>query len=192
MPVGDGKAHIRRYSPSIAAGATHDIYVPHTWVLVDFAGTDGEIEIGINDGSLAAIKPQMSLELPREQTKLTLRNTSGGTIAVQVWTSDGKIEFHGTEIAGTVSVADVGASSFDADSVTVTTTATEIRPVNTDRKALTIYNHGASTVFVGPAGVTTASGLPVLPSVPFDVPGTDEIYGIVASGSVDVRWFEGE
>lgn len=59
--------------------------------------------------------------------------------------------------------------------------------------SLAVYNNGASTVYIGGSGVTTANGAPVAagswgPS--FDLNAQDRLYGIAASGTVEVRVIE--
>lgn len=75
--------------------------------------------------------------------------------------------------------------------VAVAVTATLIRAANTTRSNIHIRNNGAATVFLGTdTSVTTANGY----ALPAGGEFTDEwwpgaIYGIVASGTVDVRYF---
>ena len=59
------------------------------------------------------------------------------------------------------------------------------------RRALIVYNNGSSTIYLGPAGVSTSGGFPLLPgqSVSLEV-GALVIYGIVASGTVEARVME--
>ena len=59
------------------------------------------------------------------------------------------------------------------------------------RRVLWLYNNGAATIFLGPAGVTTANGFPLLPgqSVALEV-GVLVMYGRVATGTVEMRVME--
>lgn len=76
--------------------------------------------------------------------------------------------------------------------VSVATTATAL-PASAlaARRVLWIYNNGTATIFLGPAGVTTSNGFPLLPgqSVSLAVGGL-VIYGIVATGTVETRVME--
>jgi hypothetical protein len=76
--------------------------------------------------------------------------------------------------------------------VSVATTATAL-PASAlaARRVLWIYNNGAATIFLGPAGLTTSNGFPLLPgqSVSLAV-GDLVIYGIVATGTVEARIME--
>lgn len=74
--------------------------------------------------------------------------------------------------------------------VTVTTTATELSAgredyVETSRICVAVPT-GGHTVYVGGAGVTSATGFPVAAGQSFadDLDGGEELYGIVASGDV--------
>ena len=76
--------------------------------------------------------------------------------------------------------------------VSVATSATAL-PASalSGRRVLWIYNNGSATIFLGPAGVTTSNGFPLLPgqSVSLAV-GALVVYGIVASGTVEARVME--
>lgn len=59
--------------------------------------------------------------------------------------------------------------------------------------AVSVYNDGAETVFIGPAGVTTGTGYPVAAGQHLAVTlgGQDEaVYAIAATGPVNVRILE--
>lgn len=81
--------------------------------------------------------------------------------------------------------------------VTVATTATRLDTTDeTDSvsgSSIAVYNNGSAIVYVGGSDVTTANGAPVAasswgPSLDLD-PG-EAWYGIVASGTVEVRVLE--
>lgn len=82
------------------------------------------------------------------------------------------------------------------NSVTVTDTATEIVGANSSRRNLTIVNNGSNTVFIGPdSSITTANAIPLYASSTRDSDVIPEgykgaIYGIVESGSENVRYWE--
>ena len=76
--------------------------------------------------------------------------------------------------------------------VSVASTATSILAANTSRKAAFIANNGTQTVYLGRDNtVTTANGLPLAAGQTWpDDTSTDAWYGIVASGTCDVRFLE--
>lgn len=83
-----------------------------------------------------------------------------------------------------------------AYAVTVGTTATHLTDDGSHAYAFTqslaFYNAGAVTVYLGRSGVTTATGYPLAAGEHFaaDLSETqDEVYGIVASGTAEVRVF---
>ena len=84
----------------------------------------------------------------------------------------------------------------DARAVSVGTTATRLDTAsetdNVRGSSVAIYNNGASTVYVGPSDVATADGYPLAAGehLSVDVDDADGIYGIVASGTVEVRVLE--
>lgn len=61
-----------------------------------------------------------------------------------------------------------------------------------DRKNITLFNNGTTTIFLGDASVTTVSGHPVLAQTGFsaDYGGQAALYGICAAGTNDVRVLE--
>lgn len=82
-------------------------------------------------------------------------------------------------------------------SKTILTTATLIVPANCRRKSLSIANTSSSTiVYIGPDNtVTTNNGLPLYENQTRDTDKIAEgwigdIYGIVSSGTVDLRYWE--
>lgn len=79
-----------------------------------------------------------------------------------------------------------------ATAVTVTTSAT-LLPASalTGRISLCVYNNGAATIYLGPSGVTAASGFPLPAGGAFcDDVGAQAYYGIAAAGTVEARVLE--
>jgi len=96
-------------------------------------------------------------------------------------------------VTGTVNVGNWRTSSTGSyGSVSVGTSATQILASNSNRKALIIYNNGDTTVYIGlDSNVTTTSGMPLPPYAYMHVKDyTGPVYGIVSSGSADVRYVE--
>ena len=80
--------------------------------------------------------------------------------------------------------------------VSIGTTATQIVPFSlTGRRSLIVCNNGSATVYIGftSTDCTTASALPLLPGSCISF-GTrvGELWGIVSSGTVEVRVWEDE
>jgi hypothetical protein len=82
------------------------------------------------------------------------------------------------------------------NTISVADSATLIVAANSARKGLLIVNAATSTVYLGPdANITTANGIPLLQNGSFNNAGLDaafrgSVYGIVASGTADVRYWE--
>lgn len=82
------------------------------------------------------------------------------------------------------------------NTVTVGNTATLIVAANNNRKGLIVFNNGSANLFIGPdTAVTTANSLPMIPLATFSQSGERDvyrgaIYGIVASSTNDVRYWE--
>lgn len=84
--------------------------------------------------------------------------------------------------------------AIETAAVTVATTATAIAVGGGEDRFSTITvkpaESGSAEVYVGPAGVTTATGLPLGGGISFDLQAGEALYGIVASGTVAVRVME--
>lgn len=82
------------------------------------------------------------------------------------------------------------------NAVTVTNSATLIVAANPGRRNLTIVNHGSVDIFIGPdSSVTASNGIPFYSGSTRDqdkIPEgyTGAVYGITASSSSDVRYWE--
>lgn len=78
---------------------------------------------------------------------------------------------------------DYGSASFATGQVAVTTSATQIVPARSGRLAVTIILNGAADVFLGVAGVTTATGVLLLgvKGSSITIPTQAAVFGISAS-----------
>lgn len=89
---------------------------------------------------------------------------------------------------------EIQPTNFDQQTpVNIGTTATQILPVNTNRKGFYICNNGDETIFLGNSSVTTATGLPFYPGDVLseeDLPVTAAIYGRVEADTEQVRILE--
>ena len=91
---------------------------------------------------------------------------------------------------GSLKVVDMPNISILGTAVSVTNTATALPAAAlANRRMVIIQNRGNNSIFVGPAGVTTANGLevPKYSSVELNAGPGVALYGITAAGSSDVR-----
>jgi len=81
------------------------------------------------------------------------------------------------------------ASAVTAAAVTVGATAVLVSALNTDRRSVTIQNLGAADIYIGPAAVTTATGLKIAASGGIGTLSgtTAALYGISGSAGNNVR-----
>lgn len=88
--------------------------------------------------------------------------------------------------------------AFQYNAVSVGSTATQILPSNPARRGCLVLNNGSSTMYLGmDANVTTSNGFPIAAGSSLSNSGEHEdwrgaIFGIVVTGSVDVRFWEWE
>jgi hypothetical protein len=69
------------------------------------------------------------------------------------------------------------------------TVPTLVMPAGSMREVYRLTNVGASTIYLGGAAVTTANGYPLAAGAEFVGVGPSAVYGIVASGTIDVRYY---
>ena len=99
------------------------------------------------------------------------------------------------EIQSLIDVAFPGVDTGTYGAVSVGTAATLIKAANTSRISIQITNLDLTTLYFGfDASVTTANGFPLDQFDTISFTGSDlyrgAVYGIVGSGTIDVRWFE--
>ena len=99
------------------------------------------------------------------------------------------------ETTGLINVLFPSSSTGEVGAVSVGTSATLIKAAKSDRVSLKITNGGTETVYIGfDSGVTTSNGFPILTQDVLDFSGNDlytgVVYGIVGTGSSDVRYLE--
>lgn len=86
--------------------------------------------------------------------------------------------------------------AIETAAVTVATTATALATGGGEGRGsittVTVKPAAADSaeVYLGPAGVTVATGLPLGGGISFDLTASDALYGIVATGTVAVRVME--
>ena len=95
------------------------------------------------------------------------------------------------DVIGTIDATGVNIAH---GAVSVTTTATKIPTTNlANRKAIVVRNcHATEKLYLGGSGVTTANGYWLNPteSLSFDLSAGAQLYGICATGTVEVRYIE--
>lgn len=83
------------------------------------------------------------------------------------------------------------AANLTVGAVSVTSTQTSIRATDATRTSLVIQNLGPSDLYIGETGVTTANGFLVSVGDSMgDIQFTGQIFGITASGTADVRYWD--
>lgn len=86
---------------------------------------------------------------------------------------------------------EVDDTSYLSTSATITTSASELKVGASrlsGRQNLIVFNKGSSTIYIGPSGVTSSTGIPVEANQMFSYPFGQNIavYAITSSGSSTV------
>jgi len=107
------------------------------------------------------------------------------------WGDDGTASFTATATPLPTTAATGGTIRASAVSVGTTATALPAAALASRRRVI-VQNLGATTVYLGGTSVTAAAGLAVRPegAIALDLLETAALYGIVASGTADVRVLE--
>ena len=89
----------------------------------------------------------------------------------------------------------VGSAAFAASQASIGTAATQIvaaraGAAGTGRIAVTLYNAGSVTIYFGPSGVTTTTGMPLPAGASATINTQAAIYGIAASGTQTIGVME--
>ncbi|MGA8169570.1 MAG: hypothetical protein WB816_01840 [Methylocystis sp.] len=103
--------------------------------------------------------------------------------------------FSGGGSGGGTNAPPVGAASLATSQASVGTSAAQIVAARagasgTGRVAATLYNAGSSTIYFGPSGVTTTSGMPLYAGASATIDTTAAIYGVAAIGTQTIGVME--
>jgi hypothetical protein len=159
---------------------------------IRFAGAGGSTEAAAGAGVTTA--STLRCVLPTDQTAIPA--TQSGTWNVRVQDTSGNgIESAITEVVGTnrgllIRPVDKTLTAPVITAVSCGTTSTAL-PTTAGRKTICIENEGGGDIFIGPTGVTTATGFPIgVNSFWCDDVGSQAYFCINAAGTNDVRVLE--
>ena len=96
--------------------------------------------------------------------------TNSDSVGAYLRGADGSLATNttvGAKVAVDVNLADGGAANiaYAAVSLSISTTQTQVKVGASNlagRKSVIMYNSGLNTVYFGPSGVTTSTGIPIL------------------------------
>lgn len=122
---------------------------------------------------------------PKDEQPCALQLDSEGNLFVSIAGSENPASVIGT-------VKEQGASNVASGQVTITSAGVQIVGIRATREAVVIVNLGTTPVYIGPVGVTTATGVLLIGVVgaAVSIPTTAALYGIVASTSEAVSFLE--
>lgn len=136
-------------------------------------------------------------------TALDIRHLAAATDSVASWTKDGAGTAITSTTAGGKQALDVNIAATDIEiNVEIranTALTTAASPVSTsgalftsplaNRKFVWMYNNGSKAVYIGPSGVSSASGFPLFPGSLLDaqIGAAVAIHAVASSGTQDVR-----
>lgn len=84
-----------------------------------------------------------------------------------------------------------GAANQATGQQALTTTAAQVVAARSTRRNVLIVNTSTTiTVYVGNTGVTSATGVPILPNASITIPSVTAQFAVAASGTPTVAYFE--
>lgn len=83
-----------------------------------------------------------------------------------------------------------GNPHFRTGQVSVATSATMVVAEDAERLMLHVSNPSDTTIYIGAAGVTPATGYPVFGPSAVSVSTRDAVYAVVAAGAASLAYFE--
>lgn len=134
-----------------------------SWYDAGGAGTVNSVFHWLN-GSNVAVPASSSNPLPVSASGSSSPNVGAGAIATGQYSN-------ATASATQIVAARTGAAG-------------------TGRVSVTLYNSGAVNVFVGASGVTTSTGIRILPGGSYTIYTTAAVYGVPASGTGTLDYLE--
>lgn len=102
-----------------------------------------------------------SLRLTRPVADWTIRNESAAAVAVTLLVADEGEDFSDDSLVVSSSVQ---GATLAVSAVSVGVAATLLAAASPGRRSIRFFNSGTVPVYLGPAGVTTATGMPIDPS----------------------------
>ena len=123
---------------------------------------------------------------------------SGQSIAISNWPTMQAVSLAaGSNTVGNIGVNNnpVGSAAFATSHASIGTTAAQIvaartGDLGTGRIAVTLYNYGSATVFIGASGVTATTGLPLPAGAAFTINTMAAVFGVAVSGTQTVGVLE--
>ena len=132
-------------------------------------------------------------DLSASAKRVILVDSSGNSISTSnPLPVDTEISLNGDLIVENVTVASL-RGALRSSSVTVGTSPTAIPATALEnRKSMTVKNNGSSTIYLGHSDVSASNGYPLKANESLDVDLDDAttLYGVVESGSEDLRVLE--
>ena len=154
-----------------------------------FGGTGAETDI---------IGAGIGIRLPVPVDQVTLINGGASPITVTVAMSMGIVNDDRLNVTGVISIQNTSTTPIyvrndnnvvqSSNAVSVGTAAVAIGTSNANTTAYSIFNASTQTVYLGTSSVTVALGFPLLPNQSYHYDGNVNLWGIVASGTADVRF----
>lgn len=146
-------------------------------------------ELALDGAAPTQFETGIAYESPRQFSKVTLSSSVDQVVEVAISAgavSDNRMVGR-VDITGGIDSNILTPASIATGSASVAVTASQLVPANDDRASLLIVPVGGK-IYVGDAGVTVSTGIPVTGS--FTLQSRAALHAVSEFGPVDVRWME--
>ncbi len=164
----------------------------HVVEFKDAAGVavlDGKIELSLSVSEDDYIPLRYNNKIANRTDRARIRWTAQAGVTAVILVANDATKFAADTPNPKQLVVASGGTTLDAAAVTVGTSAVVLAASDATRQSVTIQNKGAASIFVGPSGVTTSTGIELVAAVgtiTLDKQ-TAAIYAISGSAGNDVR-----
>lgn len=150
----------------------------------------GPLKVSADGGNKFDFELGIGVRFPERFRFLSIESATNQTVRLAV--SDAGVDdsrlVGSVDITGGLDTKEVMPTNLTAAAVTVGTSAVVVAAANVDRRSVLIVNNAANVIYVGPAGVTTATGVPVAAGGgALTLNTTAAIYAIAGSAGNNVR-----
>lgn len=147
----------------------------------------GSLRLRVDSNETTTIRAGMTFKLPDGFEELFFEETLGAPASFVIAISEGDILDNRLSVNTTLTVKS-GDTLGNPAAVSVGVAATPIVAASASRNSVEVFNnHATEILYVGGAGVTTATGRPVFPKTGWSIDTGAALYGIVGAGTVDTR-----
>ena len=196
--ISDGSTEMayQEFTYTIPASDYVDVFVVFNYFRVlSLSANTLKIKVGDNGLESPFSGAGLGIDFENRFRRMRLINTGASSITVTCAFNNGHINDDRLNITSSIAVTgnvSIAGSTLTAGQVSVTNAAVQIKAANTARYGIIIKNPSTNTadVFIGIAGVTTATGIVLSVGESINIPNTAAVFGIHAAATETIHFLE--